>query len=1045
MWLASCTLWGENPGVPAEERKVATVLFADLAGSTEFAAEEDPERVRAVLDRFYDAMSVEVERAGGTVEKFAGDAVMAAFGAPEAHEDDAERALHVALGMQRRLRELFGGRLGLRIGVNTGDVVTGRPREGSSFVTGDAVNVCARLEQAAAPGEILVGERTAAAARGAFEFAEPVRIEAKGKPAGIACRKLVRALSLMRPRGIGGLRPVFVARDRELADLREAYDHVVTSGEPHLLNVVGDAGVGKTRLLREFWQWLGGQPRPPLLRVGRCLSYGHGITYWPLGEVLKEHFGILESDPAAVTAERVAGREGLGFTLGLAPPPDMHPLTVRDRIHTSWLGFLQELTEQQPTAMLVEDLHWASDELCDLLQVVLERVSGPLLVIVTARPELLDQRPGWTRWAGASLVRLKALPSRQAQELVGALLGGDCPGTIRDFVTARAEGNPFFVEELIATLTDRGVLARNNGGWSFGELPAGFSVPDTVQAVLAARIDLLPRAEKAALQTAAVIGRVFWSGPVRDLGGDADPDLGLLEQRDFVFRRAGSSIGGQQEYMIKHALTREVAYESLLKAKRAPLHAGFAQWLERNSKDEDEHAALLAHHYAEAVASENFDVAWSGREGQAEALRGKAVWWSRRAADLAIARYEIDEGVALLRRVVGLEAGLREQAEIWRRIGQACALKYDGEGFWQAMRQALDIGGPSAEVYAELALDTCQRAGMWIKQPDMTLVDGWIEQALELAEAGSLTQGRAFAALSMSTYDLSAAEPAARSALAIAERLGDLDLRCTALGHLSGLALEAKDFDRACALMDQVIEHLPELNNPDASIVEMLVAFFVYLRAGNFAAAARASAMATEAAAGLTPHHRLHAAGWQIMLPSATGRWAEARTLAAGAERVVDANVAAATPCVFNASILLYCAAARAHAGDEDEARRLEGKAQGLGMEGGRWYQGWFEPPRIRLALARHDLAAVAKAVPAEFDWEWEPASTFLDALAALRDRERIEAEAPNWLQQGTFAEPFALRALGIARDDRALLAQALERFEALSLTWDVEQTRRLL
>jgi class 3 adenylate cyclase len=310
-------------------------LFADLVGSTALAEGQDPERVRAMLDRFYDAMAGEVEWAGGTVEKFAGDAVMAAFGAPAAHEDDAERALHVALGMRRRLAELFGGRLALRVGVNTSDVVVGQPREGSSFVTGDAVNVCARLEQAAAPEEILVGERTVAAARGAFEFAEPAMVEAKGKPGGIACRKLVSALSLTRPRGVGGLQPVFVGRARELAELQEAYASVVTSGTPHLVCVVGDAGVGKTRLLREFWRWLGGQPRQPLLRSGRCLAYGHGITYWPLGEVLKEHFGILDSDPPEVVARRVAGRDGLGFTLGLAPPTGMHPLTVRDRLHTS--------------------------------------------------------------------------------------------------------------------------------------------------------------------------------------------------------------------------------------------------------------------------------------------------------------------------------------------------------------------------------------------------------------------------------------------------------------------------------------------------------------------------------------------------------------------------------------------------------------------------------------------------------------------------------------------------------------------------------------
>jgi class 3 adenylate cyclase len=1030
--------------VPAEERKLATVLFADLVGSTELAGGQDPERVRALLDRFYDAMAAEVERAGGTVEKFVGDAVMAAFGAPVAHEDDAERALHVALGMQRRLTELFGGQLALRIGVNTGDVVVGQPREGSSFVTGDAVNVCARLEQAAAAGEILVGERTVAAARGAFEFAGSATVQAKGKPGGVVCRKLVRALSLTRPRGLGGLPPVFVGRGAELAGLQQAYRRVAASGRPCLVSVVGDAGVGKTRLVREFWRWLGGQPQDPLLRSGRCLSYGHGITYWPLGEVLKEHFGILESDPPEVVAG-LAGREGLGFTLGLAPPEGMHPLTVRDRLRTSWVGFLQELTGERPTAVLVEDLHWAGDELCDLLQMLAERVAGPLLLVVTGRPELLDQRPGWGGSAGVSLLRLEALPRAEAEQLALALLGADCPVPLRELVAERAEGNPFFAEELIATLVDRGVLARRNGGWSFGELRPDFFVPDTVQAVLAGRIDLLPRPGKAALQTAAVIGRVFWSGPVCELVEGADPEFGQLQERDFVLPHAQSSIEGQREWLIKHALTREVAYASLLKARRAPLHAGFAQWLERNGESETEHAPLLAHHYAAAVVPEDLDLAWAGREEQAEALRAKAVLWSRRAADLAIGRYEIDQGLALLHRALSLESDPREQAGIWQRIGQACALKYDGEGFWQAMQKALEVGGPSAEVYSDLALQTVLRGGMWVQQPDMTLVEGWIQQALELAEEGSLTQGHALYALCMNTEDESASESAGRSALAIAERLGDHELRCLMLHTIAYLALLARDFGRACTLMDEVMSLLPGLPNPDVCSTALMSAVFVYTRSGRIGGAARASAQAIEAAAGLTPHHRLHAAGWQLILASVTGCWDEVRARAAEAEQVVDANLAAATPCVLNVSILLNCAAASAQAADEDEAGRLEAKAYGLGMEGGRWYQGWFDPPKMRLALARHDTGRLAELASADFDWEWEPVSTFLDALAALGDHERIEAEAPKWLQDGTFAEPFALRALGVARGDRALLEQALERFEALDLTWHVEQTRRLL
>jgi class 3 adenylate cyclase len=1025
--------------MPAEERKLATVLFADLVGSTALAGDQDPERVRALLDRFYDAMAGEVERAGGTVEKFVGDAVMAAFGAPAAHEDDAERALHVALGMQRRMAESFGGLLALRIGVNTGDVVVGRPREGSSFVTGDAVNVCARLEQAAAPGEILVGERTVAAARGAFEFAEPVRVGAKGKPEGVVCRRLVRVLSLVRPRGISGLQPVFVGRGRELADLQRAYGLVVTTAKPRLVTVAGDAGVGKTRLVGEFWRWLGGDRHRPLLRSGRCLSYGHGITYWPLGEVLKEHFRILDSDPADVMAGRVAGREGLGLTLGLAPPEGMHPLTVRDRLQTAWVGFLQELTSERPVVVLVEDLHWAGDELCDLLAMLAERVAGPLLLVVTGRPELLDQRPGWP--AGGSLVRLEALPVAEAEQLVDALLGSDCPAPIRELVAERAEGNPFFVEELIATLAGRGVLTRSGGGWSFGELPAGFSVPDTVQAALAARIDLLSRTGKAALQTAAVIGRVFWSGPVCELVEGADPEFGVLQERYFVLPRARSSIEGQREWLIKHALTREIAYESLLRAKRALLHAGFAQWLERTGEGEDEFAPLLAHHYAAAVAPEDLDLAWPGREREADALRARAVLWSRRAAELAIGRYEIDQGLALLRRALSLESELREQAGIWQQIGHACALKYDGAGFWEAMQQALDIGGPSAEVYADLALQSNQRAGMWVQQPDWSLVDGWIQQALELAEEGSLPQGKALAARALGEDD----EAAARSTLAIAERLDDLELRFTALSVLSWAALAAGDFGRACGLMDQIMALLPTLQNPDACSVTLHTAVFVYLRSGNLGAAARASTQATGAAAALTPHHRLHAACWQILLASVTGRWEEVRAHAAEAERVVDVNLAAATPCVSTVSILLNCATASALAGEEDESRRLESKAQGIGMEGNRWYQGWFEPPQIRLALARNQPGVVAELAPHEMDWEWEPASTFLDALAALGDRERIETEAPKWLQAGTFAEPFALRALGIARSDRPLLKQALERFEAMELSWHAEQTRRLL
>ncbi|HEY2940570.1 MAG TPA: adenylate/guanylate cyclase domain-containing protein, partial [Gaiellaceae bacterium] len=675
---------------PSEERKLATVLFADLVGSTALAGSQDPERTRAMLDRFYDAMAEEVERAGGTIEKFAGDAVMAAFGAPTALEDHAERALHAALAMQRRLAELFEGRLELRIGINTGDVVVGRPREGSSFVTGDAVNVAARLEQAAAPGRILAGERTVGAARGAFEFDEPAEVEAKGKPEGVVARRLVRALSLMRPRGVSGLALAFVGRDQGLERLCRAYRAAVEERRPRLMTVLGDAGVGKTRLVRELWERLPEQEPEPLRRTGRCLSYGTGIGYYALGEVLKEHLGLLESDPPELALERLGGREILGLALGLDVAHDLHPLAARDRFQDAWAEFLTKVVAERPAVVLIEDVHWAEDQLLDLLEYVLAGVQGPLLVIATARPELLERRPGWGVRAGGELLELEPLSPGDSVRMLDELLSGGLPAELRELVVERAEGNPFFVEELLGVLIDRGLLARRNGGWALRELPGEFTVPDSIQAVLAARIDLLGAAEKSALQAAAVIGRIFWAGPVYELV-EAEPDLRVLEERDLVRRRVGSSMAGEREYAIKHALTREVAYASLPKARRARLHAGFADWLERMGAGRDDLAAILAHHYAEAVRPEDSDLAWTGEQAELKRLRGKALLWLERAAELALGRYEIEDTLTLLHRALSLQSDEEAQARLWRAVGKANALKFDGEAFWTAMQSSLKV------------------------------------------------------------------------------------------------------------------------------------------------------------------------------------------------------------------------------------------------------------------------------------------------------------------------------------------------------------------
>lgn len=1029
----TCAAPVEREPEPAEERKVATVLFADLVGSTALGSEQDPERTRVMLDRFYEAMAEEIELAGGTVEKFVGDAVMAAFGAPAALEDHAERALHAALAMQRRLREDFGDRLALRIGVNTGEVVVGRPRQGSSFVTGDAVNVGARLEQAAGPGEILVGERAAAAVRGAFELAEPVTVEAKGKPGGVAARQLVRALSLMRPRGVGGLRAVFVGRDTELDRLREAYKRAVAEDRPELLVIAGDAGVGKSRLVRELWAWLAAEEPQPLQRTGRCLSYGHGIAYWPLAEVLREHFDLRDDDGSDVALERLGRFRYLGLTLGLDVAEGLHPLAARERLHDAWAEFLQELAAERPTVVLIEDVHWAEDDLLDLLDSLVAQVEGPLLVLATARPELLERRAAWHRWA----LPLEALRETTAGELLDELVGVELPAQLRTAVVDRAEGNPFFVEELLATLIDRGVLQRQNGGWTCADLPEGFEVPDTVQAVLAARIDLLPAAEKAALQAAAVIGRIFWTGPIYELVGGA-PDFDLLVERDFVRRRAGSSLSGEREYAIKHALTREVAYASLPKARRAQLHAAFARWLERSGEGTDEHAGLLAHHYAESVRPEDLDLAWAGRDDEAAELREKALAWSKRAAQLAVGRYEIDEGLTLLHRAVEMEPDAAEQGRLWYEIGRTSALKYDGEGFVAAMEKALELGAAPGDVYAELGFQTVQRAGMWKTRPEFGLVKGWIDKALAATQPGTAAYAHAVVARALWEQK----DEYAREAERVARDADDVELLAHALWTRAQVLYNEGDYSAAADHVDSRVALHPQIGDPDLRCNTYFAAVDVRVAASRLADARTAAELLEQEAQGLTVHHRLHAIGQRVDVEQVFGHWEAIRDLTSRTEAAVEANLA--TPCPLNIAALFICALAAAVLGDESEARRLEEAACATGMTG---YGFATDSTRISLALALRDLDK-AREIVEQLDpellelWSVRVRASLFDALVAFGDRDRIEAEAPEWIERPGYARPFALRALGLSREDEALVEQAAQMFEAMGLVWHSQQTR---
>jgi class 3 adenylate cyclase/tetratricopeptide (TPR) repeat protein len=1022
------------------ERKLATMVFADLVGSTALGGDQGPERTRRLLSGFFAAMAEEIDLAGGTVEKFAGDAVMAAFGVPAALEDHAERALHAAIGMQRRMRDEFGDSLAIRIGVNTGEVVVGPPLEGSSFVTGDAVNAAARLEQAAGPGDILVGERTVASVRGAFEFADPESVPAKGFPDGLPARRLLRSLSLMRPRGVLGLQRAFVGRDEEMAVLTTAYDQVVDDRAPRLVTILGDAGVGKSRIVREFWEQLGGRQPEPLRRTGRCLAYGEATTYWPLAEVLKEHLEILEGETAAGTLERLGPRPILGMTLGMDVGSDLHPLVARDQLQDAWVAFVEEISADRPLVILVEDIHWADDLLLDLLERLVGDADCPLLLVVTARPEIADLRPRWGAVARGFSITLEPLAAAESREMLTDLLGMALPPGL-DAVVERAEGNPFFVEELLGTLIDRRLLERTNGTWRLAELPPGFEVPDTVQAVVSARMDLLGTAEKEALQAASVIGRIFWAEPVYELVAEHQPDLRILEERDFIRRRLGSSMVGQREYAIKHALTREVAYDGIPRARRAAMHARFARWAEATSGSPDELAPILAHHYAEAVRPEDLDLAWPGREAEAAELRVKAVGWLQRAAQLAIGRMEVDDAISLLHRAIGLEPDAQERALLWREVGRANILRFDGEAFWTSMQAALELNTHpdiAADIYGELAIQTQSRRGMWMRRPGDELIEGWLSSALELAKPGTRARAKALIAKVLLSGDPDLAVEAA----ALAEELGDADLKTLAWRGLEGVALDRGDFPEAFAWSKRIVDLASVTGDPD------LIAYFLGNAAGTWPyvgriAEARDHALRmVEIARRLSPHHRIHGAVSVVAVDAMAGDWPAVRAYTAEAEAAFNAN--RATPCILGPIALLICAEAAVRLGDDDEGARLERVVEDFGMEG---YAMMTIAYELSLATARGDLDALASLLD---DWvpdtlgNIEDQIAWLNGLILLDRRAEIEATAPALVIKGTYLEPFALRALAFARGDDGLYEQAIAAFQGMDLEWFAAQTRHL-
>jgi class 3 adenylate cyclase/tetratricopeptide (TPR) repeat protein len=554
------------------ERKLATVLFVDLVSSTEQLNDADPEVVRRRVSRFFDQVSHCIVTHGGTVEKFAGDAVMAAFGVPLAHEDDAERAARAAIATLDRVKELG---LEARVGIESGEVVA--DDSDSTFATGEAVNLAARLQSNAEPNQILVGPAAARLLRGRVDLEAIHPLELRGWREPVAAQRVICVNEPGEP--VTGLSAPLVGRESELELLENSYERVVRAGRAALVTIYGDPGVGKSRLAREFVAWLEGAT----VLAGRCLPYGEGVTYWPLAEMVKSSSGISDDDPLDDAHQKLRAcceDEAVADLLGLAVGVLEAVEGERSQQDISWAAraWAEQLAQAQPLVLVFEDVHWGEEPLLELIEQLAASVrEAPLLLIALARPELLDVRPTW----GGGRVRSTTLEPEPLQadesaELVAALTAQlDMPLDL-EAVLAKTEGNPLFVEETVRMLAERPRAGNER-------------LPDTLQALIAARIDRLPAAPRLALQRASVMGRIFMAGALAHISPELDDVDHCIEElllRDLIVRETRATIHGEQAYKLKHVLIREVAYSALAKSARADLHHAFAEWLHHRAGDE---------------------------------------------------------------------------------------------------------------------------------------------------------------------------------------------------------------------------------------------------------------------------------------------------------------------------------------------------------------------------------------------------------------------------------------------------------------------------
>jgi predicted ATPase/class 3 adenylate cyclase len=810
------------------ERKLATVLFVDLVDSTGLVTGADPEVVRRRVQTYFERVSRCVTAHGGIVEKFAGDAVMAAFGIPQAHEDDAERAVRAGLAILDSVHEL---ELEARIGVESGEVVA--DDSDSTFATGEAVTLAARLEQSAEPGQLLIGPGAHRLTLGRIEVDDVGPVDLKGLGEQVWTWAVLGASAASeRPQT---QQAPLVGRDAELDLLQNTYDRALRDRRAHLFTIYGEPGVGKSRLAHEFSQALEGAT----VLSGRSLPYGEGVTYWPLAEMVKCAAGIVDDDPLDVAIEKLrefCEDEVVADLLGLASGVLEAVQAERSQQEIAWAGreWAQRLAQEQPLVLVFEDIHWAEEPLLELLEHLVTWVrEAPLLVIALARPELLDIRPGWGGGRlRATSIELEPLAPAESEQLIDAL-DGSLGEAERQEVLAKTEGNPLFLEETMRMLTEEGTERIGR-------------IPDTLQALIAARIDRLAPDAKALLQRAAVIGRIFWEGALERLSPELeslDDPLEDLRLREFVLDEERSSIRGERAYKFKHVLIREVAYGGLSKSARAEHHARFAEWLKERAGEElleirafhlDRATALLAELDGAAPVELQREAADALTEAGLRAFAREANRTARqhfvRAVELEPSTRRRYLAARAADRLSDLPAVSREMEEVL-----AAAIQ-EGDGWTQgralvtlaeaAVMREGDVGAAEEMVDNALAvLEPDDHSGRyralraratiaWMRG-DLAKEEQVMLEALELARASEhkgfeSEAADELASVYMARLELDRAEPLIQQAILLAEESGSAMSRGRALRFAGQLHLYRRELDDAEAALEAAREHLAE-------------------------------------------------------------------------------------------------------------------------------------------------------------------------------------------------------------------------------------------